>query len=109
MVSFRPHTMIWRTPDGEASESPEGYPIAGTPGEERQTPCRYHDVNGNGKVYQNEDSTQRVQVGKIRCDIGEMPIDGQMIEVIDNASGAQMFKGTVKEIYQAQLTYRINV
>jgi len=110
MVTLRPHILKWRTPDGEATIDPvTHYPIPGVQGIEKEIPCRYHDTNGNGKVYQNEDSTQRIQVGQIRCDVGEVPEDGQLIEVIDVASGAQMYKGTVKEIYQAQLSYRINV
>lgn len=101
--------MKWRTKDGESSVSAEGYPIPGIPGVDMETPCRYHDTTGNGKVYRNEDKEERVQVGKIRCDVGPVPEEGQLIEVVDIVSGEQMFKGTVKEIYQARLSYRINV
>lgn len=101
--------MKWKAVGGDTETTSEGYPIPSSSQGEKQAPCRYHDTVGNGKVYKNEDREEIVQVGKIRCDIGDVPSEGQLIEVFDIATGALMFKGAVKGVYQAQMSYRINV
>lgn len=109
-MNFRPHTMFWRTPDGEATESPEGYPIPGTPGTEMQTPCRFHDSMGRGKVYRNEDSTETIQVGTIRIDPNvDLPEKGSMVRVVDE-DDRLIYEGTVKETpFRGVLSSRVEV
>lgn len=77
----RPHTLNWKTPDGESTIDPvTGYPVPGTPGLVKSVPCRFH--LGGIKVFKNEDSTEVNQVGTIRVDIGsDMPEVGQIVDV----------------------------
>ena len=107
MVNLRPHVLKWRTLDGPAGETPEGYPIPGTPGEDREIGCRFHLESS--KVYKNEDSTEVTQVGQIRCDVGIIPQVGQMIEVIDKTTNYIHFSGIVREVFKGQLSHRLEV
>lgn len=105
MVSLRPHVLKWRTLDGASGETPEGYPIPGTPGEEKEVGCRFHLESS--KVYKNEDSTEVAQVGQIRCDVGEIPQVGQMVQV--GEGDYVHFSGIVREVFKGQLSHRLEV
>lgn len=107
-MNTRPHLMVWRTQDGEAGETPEGYPIPGNPGQDRQAPCRYHDSNGGNKEFKNEDSTVVRQVGTIRCDVGEIPTSGTIVTVFGD-DGNIVFKGPVRDVFKGQLSHRLEV
>jgi len=110
MVNLRPHVLKWRTADGEATQRPEGYPIPGAPGEEKQTPCRFHlGSNGATKTFKNEDSTEVLQVGTIRCDVGEVPQVNQSVKVIDAYNGYVHFEGIIRAVYKGQLSHRLEV
>ncbi|MCX3266543.1 hypothetical protein [Pedobacter agri] len=102
MVNLRPHILKWRTLDGSAGETPEGYPIPGTPGEDVEQPCRFHP--DRSKMLKNEDSTEILQVGKIRLSKGDaVPHLWANVLVIDDA-GNEVYSGTVKNRFVGQLS-----
>lgn len=102
--------MTWTTPAGEATTSVEGYPIPGTPGTEQTTPCRFHDSMGRGKVYKNEDSTETIQVGTIRCDANiDLPVKGSLV-IVKDEDDRIVYEGTVKEVpYRGTMSSRVEV
>lgn len=103
MVSLRPHFLKWRTLDGESTEDPViGYPIPGTPGEDIEQPCRFHP--DRSKMLKNEDSTEILQVGKIRLSKGDaVPHLWASVLVVDEA-GNEVYSGTVKNRFVGQLS-----
>ncbi|RZJ90973.1 MAG: hypothetical protein EOO20_06585 [Chryseobacterium sp.] len=102
MVNLRPHSLKWRTLDGPAGETPEGYPIPGTPGQDVEQPCRFHP--DRSKMLKNEDSTEILQVGKIRLSKGDaVPHLWAKVLVIDDA-GNEVYSGTVKNRFVGQLS-----
>jgi transcription antitermination factor NusG len=105
MVSLRPHILKWRTLDSPSGETPEGYPIPGTPGEDKEIGCRFHLESS--KVYKNEDSTEVAQVGQIRCNVCIIPQVGQMVQVVEG--DYVHFSGIVREVFKGQLSYRLEV
>lgn len=88
MVNLRPHVLRW-TETAEATEDPiTGYPIPGTP-IMHEIPCRWHQ--DSSKLFNNEDSTEVRQKGRIRVDIGSpMPQVGQILEIVGHFSGPAM-------------------
>ncbi|RZM10380.1 MAG: hypothetical protein EOO88_48235 [Pedobacter sp.] len=102
MVNLRPHILKWNAPGTPAGETPEGYPIPGTPGEEVEQPCRFH--SDRSKMLKNEDSTEILQVGKIRLSKGDaVPHLWASVLVVDEA-GNEVYSGTVKNRFVGQLS-----
>lgn len=101
-LSFRPHLMVWRTPDGESGEDENGYPIPGIPGVVIEQDCRYHP--SSAKMLKNEDSTDILQTGKIRLSKGDsVPHLWATIHVVD-LEGNSVYSGTVKNRFVGQLS-----
>lgn len=95
--------MNWVTAGTAGGEDPvTGYPLPGTPGEARSTPC--HFQLGGVRVFKNQDNTEVQQIGRIRLDAGvELPEVGSIVEVVGQ------FSGLVRDVYRGQLSYRIDV
>lgn len=91
MVDLRPHVLRWTETTEATTDEATGYPIPGTE-INYELKCRWH--SGGTKVYRNEDSTEVMQKGRIRVDIGSpMPQVGQLLEVVGH------FNGTAMEVY----------
>ncbi|MFC4213481.1 hypothetical protein ACFOWA_19970 [Pedobacter lithocola] len=95
--------MKWKTPGGTTTEDAvTGYPIEGAPGEDKETPCRFH--LDSTKEFKNEDGTVSRQVGSVRLDANiELPLVGQAIEI------PGYFSGPVRGVYAGQLSSRLEV
>ncbi|RZK67654.1 MAG: hypothetical protein EOO95_02240 [Pedobacter sp.] len=102
MVSLRPHILKWRTLDAEAGETAEGYPIPGTRGEEVEQPCRFHP--DRSKMLKNEDSTEILQVGKIRLSKGDAVPHLWASVLVHDEAGNEVYSGTVKNRFVGQLS-----
>lgn len=101
MISFTPHTITWTTPQGEATESPEGYPIPGTAGQTKTSPCRFHPQSN--KMVKNEDSIESLQVGKIRFPLGA-EIPHLYAKVLVTGSEGLVYEGYAKTRNVGQLS-----
>lgn len=105
-LSTRPHVMKWRTKDGAILIDENGYESPGIPGQSVETPCRYHSGGGKSgrKSYMIDDGTTVIQQGTIRVDVGQdLPQVGDLVVV------EGFFSGPVREVYEGQLTHRIDV
>jgi hypothetical protein len=108
MKLFRPHTLSFTTGGTPPGQDADGLPTEGTPGVTVTMPCRFH--LGGSKVFRNQDSTESLQIGRIRIDDGlELPSVGQEITVTDNRDSGVVFNGPVKQVYPASLSSRIEV
>ena len=88
MVAPRPHVLKWIETTEASTDEDTGYTIPGAT-IDHEIPCRWH--SGGTKVYRNEDSTQVMQKGRIRVDIGSpMPKVGQILEVVGHFTGVAM-------------------
>jgi hypothetical protein len=88
MVSLRPHVLKWTETAEATIDEATGYQVPGVE-VHYEIPCRWHQ--DSTKVYNNEDSTDVRQKGRIRVDIGSpMPKIGQMLEVVGHFSGPAM-------------------
>lgn len=100
-MEFYPHTMTWNTPDGEATEDVNGYLVPGTPGEPRQAKCRFR--SSSNKMVKNQDSTESLQVGKIRiASRYDVPHLWANVTVVNGST--QVYQGLVKTRSEGQLS-----
>lgn len=108
MFKRRPHIMTYDLPGIPGGEDDNGYPLPDVPGQSVNVPCRFHQ--DSSKVFKNEDSTESVQVGRIRLDAGVVvPEVGTMVVVTNAESGKVQFSGPVRERYEAQMSGRLEV
>ena len=109
MVLDRKHTLTFTLPGTGGGEDPEnGQPIPETPGAPVSIDCRFHQ--NNTKVLKNEDSTESLQVGRIRVAIGSvMPKMWQ--NVVVSEGDIVHFSGPVRYIDRTGtlLSWRIDV
>lgn len=106
MELFRPHTLSFGTPGTPGGQDEDGFPTEGTPGVEVEYPCRFHV--GGSKVFKNQDSTEVVQIGKVRLDAVEyLPSVGQTITV---SEGDYIhFSGVVRAVSKGETTSHLEV
>lgn len=102
MVTTRPHILKWRTKDGEAGTTAEGYPIPGTPGEEVTTSCRFYPEKS--KMLKNEDSSEVMQEGKIRIEKGAAVPHLWASVIVKDLDGILIYEGLVKNRFVGQLS-----
>ena len=102
MVNLRPHILKYNAPGTPSGETPEGYPIPEVPGQSIELPCRFHP--DRSKLLKNEDSTEILQVGKIRLSKGDnVPALWTPIHVTD-LEGNEVYFGIVKNRFVGQLS-----
>ena len=71
MVLDRKHTLTFTLPGTGGGEDPvTGLPLPEVPGSQVAIDCRFHQ--NSTKVLKNEDSTESLQVGRIRVAIGSV-------------------------------------
>ena len=109
MVLDRKHTLTFNLPGTGGGEDPvTGLPLPEVPGEAVQVACRFHQ--NSTKVLKNEDSTESLQVGRIRVAIGSvMPKMWQNVVVTEG--DLVHFSGPVRYVDRTGtlLSWRIDV
>lgn len=103
MVTLTPNTIYWNALANDAVVDPEtGYMTPGSEGASKESPCRFYPKSN--KVFKNEDSTESIQVGKIRIPKNcEVPYVGAKVLVVDSVGGL-VYEGLAKTRFDGQLT-----
>lgn len=101
-----PHTLLFTVAGTDSAYDENGWPVAGTPGVEVHTKCRYEESSSRGdSTVRGIDNETYRQAGVIFLPLTTLflPSAGAMVEI------PGMFQGRVTQPYRGQLNITIKV